>query len=99
MLRPLEGASMMRRSLVVALVLLVLGVTAVRAQQRAAGDMVARIRAEALQRSRALAFYRTLTDEIGARLTASPGHMQAARSARERLARWGLAHPHLQPSE
>src|SRR6267142_2616883 len=72
MLRPLEGASMMRRSLVVALVLLVLGVTAVRTQQRAAGDMVARIRAEGLQRSRALALYRTLTDEIGARLTGSP---------------------------
>jgi len=90
---------MMRRSLVVALVLLVLGVTAVRTQQRAAGDMVARIRAEGLQRSRALALYRTLTDEIGARLTGSPAHVQAARWARDRFAEWGLANPHLEPYE
>src|SRR5882672_5006834 len=99
MLRPLEGASMMRRSLVVALVLLVLGVTAVRTQQRAAGDMVARIRAEGLQRSRALALYRTLTDEIGARLTGSPAHVQAARWARDRFMEWGLTNPHLEPYE
>ncbi|HKC54823.1 MAG TPA: M28 family peptidase [Vicinamibacterales bacterium] len=90
---------MMRRSLVVALVLLVLGVTAVRTQQRAAGDMVARIRAEGLQRSRALALYRTLTDEIGARLTGSPAHVQAARWARDRFAEWGLANPRLEPYE
>src|SRR5258705_1549346 len=99
MLRPLEGASMMRRSLVVALVLLVFGVTAVRTQQRAAGDMVARIRAEGLQRSRALVLYRTLTDEIGARLTGSPAHVQAARWARDRFAEWGLANPRLEPYE
>jgi len=90
---------MMRRSLVVPLVLLVLGVTAVRTQQRAAGDMVARIRAEGLQRSRALALYRTLTDEIGARLTGSPAHVQAARWARDRFAEWGLANPRLEPYE
>jgi len=90
---------MMRRSLVVALVLLVLGVTAVRTQQRAAGDMVARIRAEGLQRSRALALYRTLTDEIGARLTGSPAHVQAARWVRDRFAEWGLANPRLEPYE
>ncbi|HYS27173.1 MAG TPA: M28 family peptidase [Vicinamibacterales bacterium] len=90
---------MMRRSLVVALVLLVLGVTAVRTQQRAAGDMVARIRAEGLQRSRALVLYRTLTDEIGARLTGSPAHVQAARWARDRFAEWGLANPRLEPYE
>src|SRR5258706_2552546 len=99
MLRPLEGASMMRRSLVVALVLLVLGVTAVRTQERAGSDMVARIRTEGLQRSRALALYRTLTDEIGARLTGSPAHMQAARWARDRFTEWGLADAHLEPYE
>ena len=61
--------------------------------------MVARIRTEGLQRSRALALYRTLTDEIGARLTGSPAHMQAARWARDRFTEWGLANPHLEPYE
>ena len=61
--------------------------------------MVARIRAEGLQRSRALTLYRTLTDEIGARLTGSPAHMQAARWAVDRFKEWGLANPHLEPFE
>ena len=59
--------------------------------------MVARIRAEGLQRSRAWRLYRTLTDEIGARLTGSPAHLQSARWARDRFAEWGLANPHLEP--
>ena len=61
--------------------------------------MVARIRAEGLQRSRALTLFRTLTDEIGARLTGSPAHMQAARWARDRFAEWGLANARLEPFE
>ena len=43
--------------------------------------------------------YLTLTDEIGARLTGSPAHLQAARWARDRFAEWGLASPHLEPFE
>ena len=61
--------------------------------------MLARIRTEGLQRSGALALYRTLTDDIGARLTGSPAHVQAARWARDRFAEWGLANPHLEPWE
>src|SRR5258705_13741723 len=68
-------------------------------QERAGSDMVARIRTEGLQRSRALALYRTLTDEIGARLTASPAHIQAAKWARDRFNEWGLANPRLEPYE
>jgi carboxypeptidase Q len=68
-------------------------------QSRDANDMVARIRAEGLQRSRALTLYRTLTDEIGARLTGSPAHMKAAHWAVERFGEWGLANPHLEPFE
>jgi hypothetical protein len=63
------------------------------------GNMLTRIRAEALQRSRALSLYRTLTDEIGARLTGSPAHVQAARWASDRFAEWGLTNPHLEPFE
>ncbi len=62
-------------------------------------DVVARIRAEGQQRSSALALYRTLTDEIGARLTGSPSHMQAARWAIERFKEWGLTNPQLEPFE
>jgi hypothetical protein len=61
--------------------------------------MIARIRTEGLQRSRALALYRTLTDEFGARLTGSPAHVQAARWARDRFMEFGLANPHLEPYE
>ena len=90
----------MRRRLFLALVSVLLpGVAFSFAQQRDAGDMVARIRMEGLQRSRALALYRTLTDEIGSRMTGSPAHMQAARWARDRFAEWGLANPHLEPYE
>ena len=83
--------------------LLLVGVGLAFTQQRlpaeAADDMVARIRAEGLQRSRAMAMYRTLTDEIGARLTGSPAHKRAANWARDRFAEFGLANPHLEPYE
>src|SRR5215831_11749218 len=93
------GNSMKRRVvLVAALFLLLLGVWAA-TQQRDGGDMLARIRAEGLQRSRALALYRTLTDDIGARLTGSPAHVRAANWARDRFREWGLANPHLEPYE
>jgi len=82
-----------------AVVLLSIGVAFTSTQERAGRDMVARIRTEGLQRSRALALYRTLTDEIGARLTGSPAHVQAARWARDRFAEWGLANAHLEPYE
>jgi carboxypeptidase Q len=76
-----------------------LGVALVQSQQRDGGDMLARIKAEGLQRSRALALYRTLTDEIGARLTGSPAHVRAANWARDRFMEWGLTNPHLEPYE
>ena len=89
----------MMRVLSVAAVLLSLAVMPALTQQSAAGDMIARIRTEGLQRSRALALYRTLTDEFGARLTGSPAHVQAARWARDRFMEFGLANPHLEPYE
>ena len=90
----------MHRRLSLVLVSMVLAAVAlVFGQPRDAGDVLARIRAEGLQRSRALTLYRTLTDEIGARLTGSPAHMQAARWASERFTEWGLTNPHLEPYE
>ncbi|MGE0160510.1 MAG: M20/M25/M40 family metallo-hydrolase [Gemmatimonadales bacterium] len=61
--------------------------------------MAARIREEGLERSRALELYRTLTDEIGPRLTGSPGHDRAAAWARDRFAEWGLSGARLEPFE
>jgi carboxypeptidase Q len=86
------------RFLALALVSL-LGVALASGQQRDAGDMVTSIRMEGLQRSRALVLYRTLTDDVGARLTGSPAHLQAARWALDRFTEWGLANPHLEPYE
>ena len=84
--------------LVAASLLLLLGVWTA-TQGRDGGDMLARIRAEGLQRSRALVLYRTLTDDIGARLTGSPAHVRAANWARDRFMEWGLTNPHLEPYE
>jgi carboxypeptidase Q len=90
---------MKRRVVVVAgLLLLLLGVS-IETQQRDGGDVLARIKAEGLQRSRAITLYRTITDEIGARLTGSPAHVRAANWARDRFMEWGLTNPHLEPYE
>jgi hypothetical protein len=90
---------MPRRLFSALVVVLPLGVALASGQQRDAADMVARIRTEGQQRSQALALYRALTDDIGARLTGSPAHMQGARWALDRFAEWGLANPHLEPFE
>ena len=87
----------MRRLFPALLPALLAGATFTSAQQRDGADLLARIRTEGLQRSSALALYRTLTDDIGARLTGSPAHAQAARWARDRFAEWGLTDPHLEP--
>lgn len=66
-----------------------------------AGDleMVARIRAEGLDRSQVLATFNVLTNVIGPRLTSSPAHKLAADWAVERLSAWGMANVHLEPFE
>ena len=88
---------MMCRLACFAVLSLLLGGVLVTAQEPS--DIAGRIRTEGLQRSQALALYRTLTDELGARLTGSPAHLTAARWARDRFAQWGLANPHLEPFE
>src|SRR5262245_12682542 len=87
----------MHRSFVALVAVVCIAVAPTSAQLPDSGDMLARIREEGLQRSRALALYRTRTDEIGARLTGSPAHLQAARWAIERFSEWGVADPRLEP--
>jgi len=69
------------------------------AQERVDLETTQRIKEEGLRRSQALDLYRTLTDELGPRLTGSPEHDAAAAWARDRFGEWGLAEPRLEPFE
>ena len=90
---------MRRRLSLLAVLMLLVGATPAAAQPRDAASSLAAIQDEGLRRSHALELYRTLTDEIGARLTGSPAHVRAAGWARDRFAEWGLANVHLEPFE
>jgi carboxypeptidase Q len=67
------------------------------AQESADLAMIGRIKQEGLQHSHAQEMYLTLTDSIGARLTGSPAHVQAARWAQARFSEFGLADARLEP--
>jgi hypothetical protein len=58
--------------------------------------MLARIRDEGLNHSRAYAMLDTIATVFGPRLTASPAYMRAANWAKDRFASWGLSDPHLE---
>jgi hypothetical protein len=53
-------------------------------------DMVSRIRDEGFRRSEVMETARHLTEEIGHRLTGSPGMLEANEWTRDQLAEWGL---------
>ena len=81
--------------------LIVLGVTPcvsfVHAQERVDADMVAKIRAEGLERSQALEIFSHLTTVIGPRLTASPAHKQSIDWTQQRLREWGMSNVKAEP--
>src|SRR5215475_15591045 len=60
-------------------------------------DVLARIRAEGLERSQVAPVFQMLTVDIGPRLTASPAHKRAVEWTRDRLASYGLANVHVEP--
>jgi hypothetical protein len=68
----------------------------VSAQESVDLNVIARIKAEGLERSRVLELYSHLTNVIGPRLPASPGYKQSADWARARFAEWGLANAHFE---
>jgi carboxypeptidase Q len=70
---------------------------ALTAQDRVDLAMVARIRAEATERSKVLETFSYLTNVTGARPTGSRAHKQAADYVRNKLAEWGMANPRLEP--
>jgi RimJ/RimL family protein N-acetyltransferase/Iap family predicted aminopeptidase len=91
--------SCMRPFTVVATCALLTSVARAATQEPIDHSMIARIRAEGLERSRVLEVFDTLTLGIGPRLTGSPAHRRAAEWARDWLTRNGLANAHLEPFE
>src|SRR5262245_18974965 len=87
----------MRNLLFAALVGVALAALPAVAQEPFDRTMLARIKDEGLQRSRAQELYFALTDGIGARLTGSPSYTQAARWAQTRFTEFGLANARLEP--
>jgi Zn-dependent M28 family amino/carboxypeptidase len=65
--------------------------------QNGSGDMVARIRAEAMQRSQIMKTMHIFTDLYGPRLTGSPNHKAAAEWAVKQMTAWGFDNAHLEP--
>ncbi len=84
------------RLLVLPVVVVIAGGTLAAQQEPVDRAMVARIQAEATQRSKVLETFNYITNVTGARLTGSRAHKQAAEYMRDRLAEWGLTDSHLE---
>jgi hypothetical protein len=78
------------------LAVLVIGLSA---QETVDTAVVARIRAEGLERSKALDLFTHLTTVIGPRLTASPAHRQSVEWTQQMLRSWGIANVRTEPFE
>jgi carboxypeptidase Q len=67
------------------------------AAQNGGGDMLSRIRKEAMERSQIMKTMHMFTDVYGPRLTGSPNHKAAAEWAVKQMTAWGLDNAHLEP--
>ena len=67
------------------------------AAQNGGGDMLTRIRNEAMERSQIMKTMHMFTDVYGPRLTGSPNHKAAAEWAVKQMTAWGLENAHLEP--
>jgi len=67
------------------------------AAQNGSGDMLSRIRKEAMERSQIMKTMHMFTDVYGPRLTGSPNHKAAAEWAVKQMSVWGLDNAHLEP--
>src|ERR1043166_5868919 len=65
--------------------------------QNGSGDLLARIRSEAMERSQIMKTMHMFTDVYGPRLTGSPNHKAAADWAVKQMTAWGLENAHLEP--
>ena len=67
------------------------------AAQNGSGDLLSRIRKEAMERSQIMKTMHMFTDVYGPRLTGSPNHKAAADWAVKQMTAWGLENAHLEP--
>jgi Zn-dependent M28 family amino/carboxypeptidase len=67
------------------------------AAQNGSGDLLSRIRKEAMERSQIMKTMHMFTDVYGPRLTGSPNHRAAAEWAVKQMTAWGLENAHLEP--
>jgi hypothetical protein len=67
------------------------------AAQNGSGDMLSRIRKEAMEHSQIMKTMHMFTDLYGPRLTGSPNHKAAAEWAVKQMTAWGLENAHLEP--
>ena len=65
--------------------------------QNGSGDLLARIRTEAMERSQIMKTMHMFTDLYGPRLTGSPNHKAAADWAVKQMTAWGFDNAHLEP--
>jgi len=87
----------MQNRRVVALLLILSLLSVPVAAQNGSGDMLSRIRQEAMQRSQIMKTMHMFTDLYGPRLTGSPNHKAAAEWAVKQMTAWGLENAHLEP--
>jgi carboxypeptidase Q len=80
-------------ALSIILSLLTLPITA----QNGSGDLLSRIRKEAMEHSQIMKTMHMFTDLYGPRLTGSPNHKAAAEWAVKQMTAWGLENAHLEP--
>ena len=66
------------------------------AAQNGSGDLLSRIRKEAMERSQIMKTMHMFTDVYGPRLTGSPNHKAAADWAVKQMTAWGLENAHLE---
>jgi len=84
-----------RRLVALALIISLLSVPI--AAQNGSGDLLSRIRKEAMERSQIMKTMHMFTDVYGPRLTGSPNHKAAADWAVKQMTAWGLENAHLEP--
>ena len=84
-----------RRVVALLLILSLLSVSV--AAQNGSGDLLSRIRKEAMERSQIMNTMHMFTDVYGPRLTGSPNHKAAAEWAVKQMTSWGLENAHLEP--
>jgi hypothetical protein len=79
------------------LLVLVVGLAPVRAQEKLNADLNAKIRQEEAAHSQIMRTLHVLTDVYGPRVTGSPSHKAAAEWAIKQMESWGFTNGHLEP--